>query len=341
MGNEANEAMLSRQDAERASMDGVEWLTWQAHRRTENIADYFDIPVTVVSSKSKGIVRYLHASFGTLQYLLRRRPRVLIVQNPSLVLTLLAVLLRPLFRYRLVVDAHNEAVQPFINTQPIMVTLSKWLLRQADLTIVTNQHLADVVQNAGGVPGVLPDRLPNIRPSRMERSRGKLRAVLIATFASDEPIAEVLEAASRITGKMELYVTGRLKDLPESTRKIYSGSVTFTDFLPEKEYWELLDEADFIVDLTLMDDCLVCGAYEAVALGKPAMLSDNKATRDYFHKGAVYVGNTVDSLVIGMELMITSHGRLSAEVLSLKEELAATWPGAANKVRYQILEGIH
>src|SRR5690606_37416736 len=113
----------------------VDWISWQYHRRTENIAAYYGIPVKVIKSEARGVARYVGSSLMTLRHLYARRPDVLIVQNPSLVLTLLAVLARPLFRYRLIVDAHNEAVQPFINTGSTVIRLSRWLLRRADLTI--------------------------------------------------------------------------------------------------------------------------------------------------------------------------------------------------------------
>lgn len=321
-----------------APMDGVEWLTWQPHRRTENIASYYGIPVSVVRTRSRGFVRYAHASIATLRYLLRRRPRVLIVQNPSLVLTLLAVLLRPLFRYRLVVDAHNEAVQPFINTHAIMIRLSRWLLRRADLTIVTNQALAEIVRDAGGAAAVLPDRLPDIRPSGTSRSGERVRAVLIATFASDEPVVEVLEAHRRAGRKIDLYVTGKLDGLPAHIREKYSDSVIFTGFLPEDRYCALLEEADFIIDLTLMDNCLVCGAYEAIALGKPVVLSDNKATRAYFHQGVVYVDNTVDGIVSGLGQMLFRHESLALDATRLRDELSGAWPRMADEIKLLMAE---
>jgi glycosyltransferase involved in cell wall biosynthesis len=330
------------EQASRKTLDGVEWLTWQSHRRTENIASYYGIPVTVITSKARGLRRYLQASLQTLRYLYRNRPRVLIVQNPSLVLTLLAVLLRPLLCYRLVVDAHNEAVQPFIHTSAQMVSLSRWLLRKADITIVTNQALAGIVQSAGGVAVVLPDRLPDIRLSMAGEPllAKKTRAVLIATFARDEPIAEVLEAHAHVREDVDLYVTGRLANLPVDIREKYREFVGFTDFLPEGEYEKLLEEADFIVDLTLMDNCLVCGAYEAIALGKPAILSDNRATRDYFYKGVVYVDNTVDGLVNGMRNMLADRRRLTAQALSLKAELTDAWSRSADNVGCVLTRGL-
>lgn len=316
----------------------VEWLTWQSHRRTENIASYYEIPVKVITSKSRGLIRYLRVSLQTVQYLFRSRPKVLIVQNPSMVLTLLAVLLRPMFRYRLVVDAHNEAVQPFINTNPCLVRISRWLLRRSDLTIVTNQALAEHVRAAGGTSVVLPDRIPELNPSVTSRSRPRVTGVMICTYAEDEPLAEFLEAFRRARLDMDLYVTGRLDRLPESLRREYGDMVNFTGFLSEQDYCDLLANADFLIDLTLMDNCLVCGAYEAIALGKPIILSDNKATRDYFNKGVVYVENTIAGIAHGLEQMLFQREMLAAAAESLRAELVEAWPNAAEDIRLRMMK---
>ena len=331
---EAKAVMPAGTQAEWAAKEDVEWLTWQGHRRTENIASYYGIPVKVIQSKSRGLVRYMLATVETLLYLCRRSPRVLIVQNPSMVLTLIGVLARPLFRYKLVVDAHNEAVQPFINTGPIMLYLSKWLLRQADLTIVTNSALADVVQNAGGTPAVLPDRLPDIQSREVAGAR--TRAVLISTFAKDEPIAEFLEAKRRVKRDIDLYVTGKLENMPDSIRREYSGAATFTGFLPEQEYCDLLGSSDFIIDLTLMENCLVCGAYEGVALAKPLILSDNRAVREYFHKGVVYVDDTIEGMVRGLDETLDHLDSLRIDIKCLRKELMDEWPKTAEELRQSI-----
>ena len=41
-----------------------------------------------------------------------------------------------------------------------------------------------------------------------------------------------------------------------------------------------------MLDLTLKPNCLVCGAYEALALQKPMVLTGNPATRDLFERVA-------------------------------------------------------
>ena len=114
----------------------------------------------VLKTRWRGPVRYLLLGARTVGLLVRRRVRVLLVQNPSLILASLAVLLRALLGYRLIVDAHNEAVEPFINRQRWVKSLSRWVIRKADVTIVSNRQLAALVDAWGGRSFTLPDPIP-------------------------------------------------------------------------------------------------------------------------------------------------------------------------------------
>lgn len=272
-------------------------LTWFAHRRTESLCRRFGWSYWVIETRSTGLVRYLRLAPRTILRLARMRPQVLVVQNPSLVLTTLCVLLRPFFRYRLVVDAHNEAVRPFAFRNAPLLWLSRLCLRRADVTIVTNEALAHVVQAAGGTPFVLPDPLPEPPPGPAAgESHAGLTVAVISTFAADEPLEEIVSAASRLQGAAEFSITGNLRRLRQSLREQASANVKFTGFLAESEYWALLRNCDVVIDLTLKPDCLVCGAYEAVAVGKPVILTDSTASRAWFGDAAIYVHNDADSI---------------------------------------------
>lgn len=142
-------------------MANVIWISWEWHRRTVGISDYLDVQLEVLTSSRWLFLRHLELGLRTLVLVCSRRPKVLIVQNPSIVLTLLAVVLKPICRYRLVVDAHNEAVEPFVHNNPLVRAVARFLLKKADITIVTNQKLAEKVEACGGRPAVLPDRLPS------------------------------------------------------------------------------------------------------------------------------------------------------------------------------------
>ncbi len=311
-------------------MSGALALTWFEHRRTKEMCAGLEIELLVLATGLRGPLRYLVLSVRTLALLARRRPQVLLVQNPSLILAALAVAVRGLLGYRLIVDAHNEAVIPFINRQPWVARLSQWVIRRADLTIVTNRRLAARVLGQGGRPFTLADRVP-VPPRLSTRTLdGASSIVLIATFAPDEPVAEVLEAVRGT--EVELYVTGDHRKLDQGIAASVPPNVRFTGFLDESDYWSLLRAADAIVDLTLMDDCLVCGAYEALALAKPMLLSNNSASVELFSDCAVFTDNTATDIRRALERLRLEHVRLQAGAERKRAELTDSWAASARSL---------
>jgi glycosyltransferase involved in cell wall biosynthesis len=247
------------------------------------------------------------------------------VQNPSLALTVLAVLVRPLFGYRLVVDAHNEGVRPFDRPYAIVRILTRRLLKSADITIVTNDALAEDVDAAGGHSLVLPDRLPAVpRFAAHPGSRGDAPdVVVIASFRRDEPIAAIMAAAATMPD-VRFAITGpaaRYKD----TSAPPPSNVRLAGFLPDNAYWQLLAQAAVICDLNLKPDCLVCGAYEALAVGKPMVLSDNPPTRDIFASAAVLTGCEVEDIASAIGNAIKRRERLASGALALREVYPNRW----------------
>ena len=262
----------------------------------------------------------------TVGTLIRLKPRGVIVQNPSLLLALLVVVLRYVLNYSVVVDAHNEAISPFQPKWKWIMRPSRYLQKVADLTIVTNHELADIVKRNYGRPFILQDKLPKFPYGTAPALRGSFNVVCICTFAKDEPVLEVVEAARRLDRDYAIYVTGNYRgNGARVTNLAIPPNVILTGYLPEDEYIALLRGADVILDLTYMDDCLVCGAYEAVALGKPMIVSDSKAAREYFYKGAVYVSNEPSAIAKAIQTICMDLARYESDVRELRRELEDRW----------------
>jgi hypothetical protein len=68
-------------------------------------------------------------------------------------------------------------------------------------------------------------------------------------------------------------------------------------FSDESMCWHLLSSAEAMMDVTLMDGCLVCSAYKAVAVGEPTILSDNAASKELFAGVAVFADNAAAEIV--------------------------------------------
>ncbi|MGH8249492.1 MAG: hypothetical protein ACREVI_02145 [Steroidobacteraceae bacterium] len=227
----------------------------------------------------------------------RLRRKTIIVQSPSVVLAATALALAPLFRLRVALDAHNEAVRPFTHDSRAMRWLINALLRRACLVIVTNDELAGFVSAAGGRPFVLPDAIPDPPVQPPPSSPAAVPVVLcVCTYAPDEPVAVFIEAARRLQRSVEFRITGRPHARALELLATRPANLKVLGFLSEADYWSELAHADLVVDLTLKPNCLVCGAYEAIAVDKSPLLSDDISNRRLFGDAATYIENTPDSL---------------------------------------------
>jgi glycosyltransferase involved in cell wall biosynthesis len=307
----------------------VHFLTWIEHRRTRELAAKLGLTLVEIVTRARGLRRYAQLLGRTVVYLLRSRPKVLIVQSPSIVLALLAALLRPFFGYQLLFDAHNEAVEPHLHPSPAMRALSRWLLRRAHGVIVTNEPLAGTVVQAGGRPLVLSDPIPHPPETRASPLAGRYNIVLISTFAGDEPFAEVVAAVRLMPTDVRLYVTGNPDKLAADLRARLPEQVTLTGFLPEQDYWNLLASCDAVMDLTTMDNCLVCGGYEALALDKPLILSRNPASVHTFGPFGEFCANTPDAIACAVKVLRGREAELRARFGAEKAAFEKRWAGEA------------
>lgn len=306
------------------------FLTWIEHQRTRNIAARLDLCLAELTTRERGLKRYARLIPETLRVLRTQRPRSVIVQAPSQVLALLVLLLRPFFGYRLILDAHNEAVEPYLHRSWWVLVLTRWLLRRADRVIVSNRQLANVVSHEGGLPLILPDALPTIPATDRRELTGPRAVVVISTYAGDEPFAEVIEAARQVGPAAHFHVTGNAARCPPSLREKIPANMTLTGFLSEHDYWSVLASCDAVIDLTTMDNCLVCGAYEAVALGKPVLLSRNDASMEVFAGLAEFTDNTAPRIADGLLRLLATADRPTT---TQREDFERRWTQQAAELQ--------
>ncbi len=319
-------------------MNDVVWISWEDHQRTNEICDYLSIKPYVIISSKKSISRYFYLIKETVKNIVRLKPSTLIVQNPSIVLATIAVMMQPLFKYQLIIDAHNEAIQPYTHNKWVIRYVAQLLMRYAKYTIVTNKYLAKIVESNGGKAIILPDRVPQVGEiESIQLAQNTFNIILIATYAADEPIAEIIDAACALENKVTLYVTGNFSRLDKSYIESLPSNIVFTGFLSNADYWSYLKSADAIIDLSLKDNCLVCGAYEGVAVGKPLILSNSEATKEYFNKGVVYTDNTTANIQECYLSMMQDYEHLSEDIAKLNSEVTYEWKQKVAKL-CQILE---
>jgi glycosyltransferase involved in cell wall biosynthesis len=269
------------------------------------------------------LLRYPVAIVQTAWTLATSRPRVLVVQNPSILLAFQAAVMRPLLGYRLVIDLHTPFVRAPGIKKRVADALHNYGVRNCDVVLVSNEaYQRRVERETDRVVLVLPDRIPTLN-GRHDRSvlRGARAVLYVCTFSLDEPWLEVLEAATLLRGDVTLYISGRA---PLRADQV-PPNVQLTGFLPPEEYQSLLRSVDAVMVLTTAEENLVCGGYEAVAAGRPLILSDTNALRGYFRRGTVFTHNTASAIAAAITEALERGDELAPEIEHLRSELTQSW----------------
>ncbi len=257
------------------------------------------------------------------------------VQNPSIVLASIALVFRPWFGYTLIVDAHNSGVAPLEGRSCFFQFWANAVHSRADFTIITNTGLASHISEVGGSPLVIPDPVPHLSanspPITTVNAPQVVECFFISTWSADEPFQEVISASLILGDRFKIVASGRYQKVAEQLAvTTIPSNFTMTGYLTETEFVSLLLRCDIVIDLTTREDCLVCGAYEAVAAEKPMILSDTACLKAYFSKGVVFTQNDAVSIANAIIHAAENIDSLQIDIRSLKDELSRHWPSYMN-----------
>lgn len=303
------------------------WISWENHRRNQEISRNLNIPLLQldeVANIDNPIKKYFVGLLKTIVFLLTHKPKLIVCQNPSIVLSFFAVLNRFFFRRKVVIDAHNAGLFPLEGKSCALMRISKVIQLFSNLTIVTNEALKKEVEHNGGTGYVLPDPIPQLPNAPNVELPNCFNILFICTFAVDEPYINVIEAAQLLDDTYHIHITGNYFK-SELRPNHMPSNVTLLGYVSEHYYISLLNAVDATIDLTDRENCLVCGAYESVSAEKPMIISGSKALKAYFSKGAVYTNNSVNDLVSVIQTLRRDYDRLKTEVQLLKTEKIRLW----------------
>jgi glycosyltransferase involved in cell wall biosynthesis len=305
------------------------WIAWEKQRRTTELAGVLGVPLHRYLFRGPYMLRLVVVLVQSFLQLCRTRPEVLIVQNPSIVLAAFACVMRRPFRMRVLVDRHsNFKLETSVSRKLIyraFHALSRYSVRRADLTIVTNEYLRDVVQTWGGRATILPDKLPALDSSRRRDLGPGWHVLYVCSYDEDEPLGLVLEAARLLGEGARLHISGDHSRADRSLVAAAPDNVEFTGYLSDADYEMLLASCDVVLTLTTQDHTLQCGAYEAVALAKPLVFAAHPEMVGYFHKGSVATKLGSRELADALALAWTERTRLTQESCELRQELDTRW----------------
>lgn len=239
---------------------------------------------------------YPWSAVRTVGAIVRRRPRAAIVIAPPFLAGLVAWPFLAALRAPFAIDIHSGALLD--RRWRWSIPALRWVARRAAASVVTLESLRTAIDPDPVRTLVIPDPLPNL-PSRSEahhhRALGETPIVVaICGWGLDEPI-EALIAAAR--GRdWRLIVTGRPRrslDLPPN--------VTLAGFLEPDAFAATILGADAVVVLTTRDETLLSGAWEAIATGRPLVLSRTDALVATFGEGLAYVDADPEAIATGIE----------------------------------------
>ncbi|KAA0890510.1 glycosyltransferase [Oryzomonas rubra] len=292
------------------------WITWENQIRNKSMASLMDADLYIFAHKGNRLKRYVHCSYDTIRTIYFDNPAVVFAQNPSIFLNYLLILIRPIFKFKLVSDAHFGGVIDFIGSSVFQRALDR-CNKSVDAVIVTNKAHADHIHSIGGNVFVCEDPLPNLECYNNHVEEIEKMVLFICSFDIDEPYDLALDAASSlIEDGFMLYVTGNYKKV-----NIKPGNyphVRFLGFVPEHEFYEKLFQCSIVLDLTNHENCLVCGAYEAMSAVKPLVTSDRKCLKEYFKSGTVFTRHEKACLVEAVKTAYANKETLKEEIRNWK-----------------------
>lgn len=284
------------------------WITWHDHQRTRSLVRELGVPL-FVRDRQRPLSRHVGGLFWACRMLAREKPDLVLLHH-SYALLLACVLYKAgrRGRVRIVADCHNKALKRRVQgpLSPLFQRLKRRLFRSVDLLVVTNERLRPYAIAYGPAVAVLRDPLPAWggsgappAPSGGAPAAGGPYVLFVCSFDRDEPVDAIFAAALGIVRELDLdvVVSGDYRKVAVPADIAREPRIRLPGFMPKALYQACLAQAAVVVVLTDDDDCLVCGAYEAVGAAKPLVVTDTAVLREVFAEGAVYAGNEAAAIV--------------------------------------------
>ena len=294
----------------------------QVFARELGIRELHFLNVTTQRGVWSALFKYPLLAIRTLGLLFRKRPQLVFVQSPPGLAVLFVFLYCTLTGSHYIVDAHSAALLLPFWTKP------RWLwaglARKALATLVTNEHFAQTLRSWGARALVIRDIPTTFPEGGTYPLNGDFNVAVVNTFATDEPLEQVLEAARGLDG-VHFYITGRVSRGDPRLLERAPGNVTFTDFLSSEQYYALLRGGHAVMCLTTRDNTMQRGACEALSLAKPIITSQWPLLKEYFRQGTVHVDNTSTGIRQGVREMCSRYEEYMSGIRSLQVRQQMEW----------------
>jgi glycosyltransferase involved in cell wall biosynthesis len=307
--------------------NNILYLVWYLHgRRAETLSRELGAKlVFVYEARLRSFwlrpLGYIIQGWNTWRLLEAERPALVITQSPPVFAPVAVALwckLRGRKRASYILDCHPGTF--YQRYWRWALPLIRPLARGAVVSLLCNEDAQNYLSKWHTNYLFLPDGLPDLSSGSCSvGTEGDARIAVISTFEKDEPILELLEAAC-LTPHVTYYLTG---DLRRATKEMYAikpENVIFTGYLQGGVYNGLLHNVQGIMVLSNLKSTLSCGAFEALSLAKPTIISNTPEQSKWFSNGFIMVENTREGIAQGVDKLLSEYATYSYKAELLRED---------------------
>ncbi len=314
------------------------YLRWGAGRnRADDIASRLGLELVAFPwwtrkrylAPARHVTQFVH----TLAWLASNRPSVVFSHHTQPFCSLAAVLYGEASGAKVVTDCHNGPFVDPIWLLPPVRAVHRFVFRRATLNLVHNASILRYATEVLRMPGrfeVLHDIVPAIE-GRPDASLPHPCAVAICSYARDEPIDVLVEAARRLPDVTFLF-TGRPPARHPALRAL-PRNVRLTGFLEDAAYDALLLGADAAIALSTRDHVLMRAIHEAVGAELPLVTSRGAASERYLGDAAVFVENSPEGVAEGVARALADAPPLRAALRACRDRVEREWGTQASTIR--------
>jgi glycosyltransferase involved in cell wall biosynthesis len=271
-------------------------------------------------------IKYILQALKTWSILIHERPAVVYILNPPFFAPLTVWLYSIFSHAKIIMATHYSAL--YGPKWKWSLPITRFLARQA-LINIADQRRNQQLFESWGAKAIILEKCPGneYEPMRECVPGRRFRIAVINTFADDDPIEIILEAAS-LSPDIDWYILGDTQRAPQGLLARASKNVSFTGYLLKEDYWNCLNRANAVMTLTTREYSMMAGAIDSLAIGKPLISSRQPTLEEYFTKGVVFVDNEATGIVQGIREFQRLEKQLLEEIVSLRDEKRTKWEEA-------------
>lgn len=295
-------------------------------------------------------VRYFALLVKTAIILLRKRPEVVIAQNPPVFCPLACLAYCRMRGARLIVDHHSVWRVKTLGRGPLSKSigfLEAFVARSAFANTAPHRFWAKQLSQMGARRvEVIHDFVPRNPRPRDERLRETLsRETTIAISSHGGHPLERMEseaAAAGMTPEVALIITGPIEKLKgRLVQDSLPANVRYAGFLPRETYETLKASADFALNITDEPYTLSHVLLEFAASSLPVISSRQEVVEDFFGDSLFYASSSSPrDVAVSIRAFLDTQvrGDYRSRIIKFQDSLAERREQEVSRLRALILQ---